>query len=825
MVSGSNAIDRASFGSGEEDDAPETMSMGEYVDWLLEEPGRSAASSSYGYVSDALNVHGTREVIVDGELRERPRVFDDPENDGENAVLGNTRTINEIQDFLEKQASGQEEKLGFIWGPTATGKSMFIKNMLQACRDYSKTEEGALYTLEIEEPDSEGVENVTLGNMFANWDQDTDSETEYQTSPVNIPPLSVFTEYDEQVAEQILGNLNRQRPGGDYKMEAIAPGRTDPSTKFIIEHYREEEDMDLSEILREKTRVSRVELDRGNGIGQLDSETPDQPYNFEKLMFGKYPLGVEQVPVNYSYSGALSSGSPVITRLDEADQYPNLLKALQEFIDEGETELSSGHPMELDTVPLAIANPDFAKNMGSSPVMDGGNVKDRINSSLEVLDDSFVRRSKIVGMGYLTNYAIESELIRRQTNQSWQLLDDLEEPEDSLDIIRRPLEATVLRGVDTEGERVEETVEVAPHTVEVGALGEVLTRLEDDDESLPGKNEERSEPIPPNPNTKENNLTLLEKAELYMKGYIERPSGDGSGAVRLEKYDFDFEDQHTEPGYRGMPVTKTKEYFDNLLTQKPDRGDEDINTSSVRTAFDMLESLEQGIEQEIGSNGEEDDLLERIAMAESAATEKYEKDILDAIFDGLLPTRGDVNDYVDKLDKYVDEEGDVETVRTDQEFEMELREYEKRLFDLGDERVEDFRTNVKNSFNSLIYQKRGEEAFEIDDYDMREEIDEIRSRVGARKSWGEISELRNGEFEEFEFDLSKWNEKNMLFTSKEEIPTQEEIAEIKDDTRRVKNRAIANMVGREYEEGEVYQDYSVASASLVAREVVKRRAG
>jgi len=81
------------------------MSLDEYVDRVLENP--VAAASGARYVLAAIESEGTREVRERGERLERYRFFDDPFNDGEHAVLGNTAALNAFVDDLRAAASGR----------------------------------------------------------------------------------------------------------------------------------------------------------------------------------------------------------------------------------------------------------------------------------------------------------------------------------------------------------------------------------------------------------------------------------------------------------------------------------------------------------------------------------------------------------------------------------------------------------------------------------------------------------------------------------------------------------------------------------------------
>ena len=131
-----NYISRANEVVDDEYDEP--LSIAEFVEHVIENP--RSASHSAKYILNAIEAAGTRTVIERGEEKERYRFFDDPWNDGEHAVLGNTEMLNEFVDTLRTIASGRgkDEKLVWINGPTATGKSELKRCIINGLREYSK---------------------------------------------------------------------------------------------------------------------------------------------------------------------------------------------------------------------------------------------------------------------------------------------------------------------------------------------------------------------------------------------------------------------------------------------------------------------------------------------------------------------------------------------------------------------------------------------------------------------------------------------------------------------------------------------------------------
>jgi predicted Ser/Thr protein kinase len=126
----------------------EPMGLAEYVDAAFENP--TIASHASKYLLEAIESMGTRTVVEEGEEKERYSFFDDPHNDGEHAILGNTEVLNAFVDDLRSIAArrGKEEKIIWFAGPTATGKSELKRCLVNGLREYSKTPEGRRYTVE-----------------------------------------------------------------------------------------------------------------------------------------------------------------------------------------------------------------------------------------------------------------------------------------------------------------------------------------------------------------------------------------------------------------------------------------------------------------------------------------------------------------------------------------------------------------------------------------------------------------------------------------------------------------------------------------------------
>ncbi|MDY6765313.1 MAG: kinase anchor protein, partial [Halobacteria archaeon] len=286
----------------------EPVSLQDYVELLFENP--KIASHSSKYILEAIESMGTRKVIEEGEEKERYRFFDDPKNSGEHAVLGNTEILNKFVDGLRTIAAdrGKREKILWIDGPTATGKSEFKRCLVNGLREYSKTEKGRRYTLEWNitgiEPDYTYGQGTTV------------DEDDWHDSPVQTHPLKVFP---KEVRKNLLEELNSL---SEEHIDIRVNGDLDPFSReaytFLEDKYRRQGESDLfSTITSERhLRVKNFVVDIGRGIGVLHSEDSGSPKqrlvgSWMKGMLQKLDSRGRKNPQAFSYDGVLSQGNSV----------------------------------------------------------------------------------------------------------------------------------------------------------------------------------------------------------------------------------------------------------------------------------------------------------------------------------------------------------------------------------------------------------------------------------------------------------------------------------------------------------------------------------
>jgi len=594
------------------------MALDEYVETLLSEPRLAAHASKY--LLDAIEDAGRRTVLEEGEETERYCFFDDPWNDGEHAILGNTEVLNDFVDDLRSIAAGRgkEEKILWLDGPTATGKSELKRCLINGLREYSKTDAGRRYTVEWNVAGVEGTPGLTYG------DETVADEDDWYESPVQIQPLAVFP---RDVRIDLLEELNDRL---DDHIPIQPPPELDPFSReayeYLEEQYRREDERDLFSAVTDPKhlRVKNYVVDVGRGVGVLHSEDDGSPK--ERLVGSWMPGMLRELdsrgrknPQAFSYDGVLSQGNGLLTIVEDAAQHADLLRKLLNVPDEGRVKLDKGIGMDLDTQLIIISNPDLEDRLNQHAETEGGD-------PLKALKRRLDRRE----FTYLTNLSLEAELLGREltnetsvwTADSWNELESL---------IREPLRMDVRR----DGETITD-LELAPHTTEAAALYSVVSRLDASD--VPG------------------GIDLVDKALLFDRGYLQE------GDERLDVEDFSFDDAAAD-GQHGIPVTYTRDVIADLLTTESDRFHEDLPVEDVVMPRDVLDAMAAGLrEAPVFSNTEAAEFEERVVPVKNHVFDRQEADVLEAMMREKRVDEETVEEYVEHVYAW-DADEQVETDR------------------------------------------------------------------------------------------------------------------------------------------------------------------
>jgi predicted Ser/Thr protein kinase len=735
----------------------EPMGLREFVDLALANPGVAAHASKY--LLDAIEAAGTREVVEEGETKERYRFFDDPHNDGEHAVLGNTEELNSFVDDLRAIAAGRGKAEKILWfaGPTATGKSELKRCLVNGLREFSKTEEGRRYTVEWNVSGA-----ASEGSGFTYGDDRAADDDEWHESPVQVNPLSVFP---DEVRSRVVEDVNAK---SDDSVPSRVEAGLDPFSReayeFLEEEYRRRSRDDLFSAITDDRhlRVKNYVVDVGRGVGVLHSEDSGSPkerlvgsWMFEMLR--ELDSRGRKNPQAFSYDGVLSQGNAGLTIVEDAAQHADLLRKLLNVPDERHVKLDKGIGMDVDTQLLIISNLDLEAQLNQHAERHG-------QDPLKALKR---RLSKHV-FGYLTNLSLEAQLLHREltdVTEVWRA-DTYDEFEER---VRAPLAVSVSRGG---GETVER--EFAPHAIEAAALYSVVTRLDDGD--LPAS------------------LDLVDKALLFDRGYLR----DGENRVDVD--DFEFDDDAAD-GQNGIPVTFTRDVLADLLHAESDRHHPDLSLEDVVMPRDLLNAMVEGLaEAPVFSAAERSEYEDRVVTVKDYVLTRQEEDVRAAMMHDHGVEEETVEEYVEHVYAWATDS----TVENDRGEQVEPDPLVMKVFEtdhLGRFDADDYAGNEPSpavrefregkmitAVNRHAWEHRDED-FRIDDVDLQD-IPVIEAVLEAT-DWDDVQRT----FEDF--DPTQWDDP----------PSDTETADLKETT-------IENMI-------ELF-DYSASSAELTSRYVMSQ---
>ena len=700
------------------------MSLESYVDRVLEHP--LAAASGARYLLAAIESQGTRTVRERGETLERYRFFDDPPNDGEHAVLGNTAALNAFVDDLRAAAAGRGNDETIVWidGPTATGKSEFKRCLVNGLRAFSRTDEGRRYTVEW------NVTGAGTGDRSLSYGDGGDAAAWYR-SPVQSNPLSVFP---AAVRESIASAV-------DDDASIPTEVELDPFSREAYDRlesvYRDEGRRDRFSAItdRDHLRVTSYVVDVGRGIGVLHAEDDGTP---KERLVGSWMGGMvreldsrgRKNPQAFSYDGVLSQGNGVATVVEDASQHGDLLRRLLNVPDERRVKLDTGIGMDLDTQLIVISNPDLEAELDQ--------YADREDADpLKALKRRLTRHE----FRYLTNRRLEAALLRREVAGEHAVpgADDDRSPRNAGDerpddgrpddewVADEPLDdaraggghdateharaALTLTVRDDDGSKRDR--ELAPHAVGAAALYAVVTRL--DAETLP------------------NDVDLVEKATLYETGEVRR---DG------ERLTVDDVDLGGDDGRTGIPVTYTRDRIAAVLSTDADRSHPTLPVERVVTPGDVLTAMADGLtDAPVFSRAEAAEFESRLAPVEDAVREQQRADVVDAALAAERVSTETVAEYVEHVHAW-DAGEPVETDRGPTEpdalamkvFETEtLGRFDERDYrgtEPGSDVVAFRREEVIRALTRYAWRNRGDE-FSVDDVDL-DAIPELEAVLASK---------------------------------------------------------------------------------------------
>jgi serine protein kinase len=215
-------------------------SLEEYLNIAKGNP--KVARNAFQRIHDMILSYGTEEVLEQKEKLIKYKFFEDPIDNGRDAVYGLERSLMKIVSLFKSAAKGYgtEKRVFLLHGPVGSAKSTIVRLLKKGLEAYSWTKDGALYSY--------------------SWKQVHDGEVTWVDCPMHEEPLHLIP---EQFRARAVEELNQGRPEDEH-VKII--GELCP---FCRQTYREllrKYDGDWTKVIGD-VKVRRVLLSEKDRIG------------------------------------------------------------------------------------------------------------------------------------------------------------------------------------------------------------------------------------------------------------------------------------------------------------------------------------------------------------------------------------------------------------------------------------------------------------------------------------------------------------------------------------------------------------------------------
>jgi serine protein kinase len=562
--------------------------------------------TAYQRLYDMIMAGGTSQYTRYRKTYNKYHFFDSPEI----PIFGLDDTLDQLVKFVRGAAGGYgtEKRILLLHGPVGSAKSTVCRLIKRGLENFSATDAGAWYTFKwVDLPT--GVDGISLK-----------SEDE---CPMNDEPLKLLTgEVAQQVIDKLNIRLKETDKDNDYTLKLV--GSLNPRCKMYLNKLLRRYDGDLEKVLSQHIRVIRKihsEADRV-GIGTFqpkDEKNQDSTELTGDIAWDKIShFGSDSDPRAFNFDGEFCVGQRGVVEFIE------ILKLQKEFLYDllGATQEQSIKPKKfsqigIDTVLIGHTNnPEFEKLQQ--------------DQYMEALRDRTVK----IDVPYLLEWSKEIKVYEHDYN------------------------STKIRQ------------HIAPHTIEIGALWAVLTRLKDDEEID----------------------DLVKKAELYDGRSLPGWTEDRIKEIR---------DRRTNEGMMGGISARYVQ--DKISTCLSDRHDY-INP------FMLLNELESGLRHNsIIANDKE--LLKHYLDCIDAVKKKLDEVLKNEVQKALVADENAIvrlcDNYIDNLWAYVDGTKVINpyTQREEEPNEQLMRSVEEKI-NIPSLGVHDFRTMIAAFIGRLSHEKK-----------------------------------------------------------------------------------------------------------------------
>ncbi|QLG26827.1 serine protein kinase PrkA [Halorarum halophilum] len=366
---------------------PSDLREAKSFDWYLSEVHEHPriARNAHQRVADMFDHYGTR-YDEDAGVVEYLMASEDPLHDGENTFYG--REVHEsIHEFVNKVKSGArglgpEKRIKLLLGPVGSGKSHFDWLVRRYFEDYTRTDEGRLYTFRW----------TNLLDVIP--DQDPADDT--VRSPMNQDPLVLLPQPQR---EEVIEGLNEVL---DAPYTIRNEQSLDPASGFYMNALLAEYDDDLQAVLENHVEIVRLVADENRRrcvetFEPKDKKNQDETELTGDVNYSKLAVYGENDPRSFDYAGAFCNANRGIFSGEE------LLKLQREFLydflhaSQEQTIKPRNNPrIDIDQVIVGRTNmPEYRDKKG--------------DEKMEAFND----RTKRIDYPYVLEYGEEAEIYRK----------------------------------------------------------------------------------------------------------------------------------------------------------------------------------------------------------------------------------------------------------------------------------------------------------------------------------------------------------------------------------------------------------------------------
>jgi serine protein kinase len=399
------------------------ISFEEYLKMVFEDP--RLVRNAYQRIYDMILSHGTHIVKVHDKEVIRYNFFDDPFSNGEDAIYGIDEALKNLVDTLCAAAKGlgPDRRIILLHGPVATSKSTIGRLFRRGLEEYSKTDEGRLYTFE--------------------WDV-----SDFDDEPTDVVPCPIFEEplrlIPIEQRQKIVTELNRifkEKYHGEYELRV--EGDLCPKCRFYFNRFMRLYEDDLEKVLKHVT-VRRLILSEKDRCGIATFEPKDKKNQDEEELTGGLNWRLVQIygsdsdPRAFNYDGELCIANRGIFDGEE------LLKLQEEFLydflhatQEHVIKPKKNPRIDIDTVILGRTNSPEYKRVKSNEKMEAFNDRTRTIDIPYVLRKS--DEEKIYRKFFGTNRVWGKHIAPHTLEMAalWAVLTRLEEPSADISILQK----------------------------------------------------------------------------------------------------------------------------------------------------------------------------------------------------------------------------------------------------------------------------------------------------------------------------------------------------------------------------------------------------